>query len=227
MIFKLILVAICFNINQAYGSIFGGGSFGGGSLFGSQMRNHFDSAFGSGRLNSPFPSNRPSFNLHRDIPSYNRPTVNFPTMNTLRDIPTYKPSINIPTMNFPRDIPTVSNNWREKTIKEAKVVSRPLDIPGGKTISEITPIKHQGVKITTQDGEQYLIHSVPTKGVVTTQAPMSKKWTVDKNIKLDGEKTVGEAMRKAGVGNGIINYISSPTCIGARNNIQEFLEGKD
>lgn len=60
--------------------------------------------------------------------------------------------------------------------------------------------------------------------MVVTDAEMSKRWEEVREIEVKGSKYIGEALRSVGYGNGIMNYISGGTCIGARDSIEGYLK---
>ena len=87
-------------------------------------------------------------------------------------------------------------------------------------------IGHYGVLVKTNLGNTYLIHNMPNTGVVVTQAPMSNKWIVLKNISINGHKTIGSAMEYASgfTDVAVINYLTNGTCIGTKNKINGYLK---
>lgn len=122
-----------------------------------------------------------------------------------------------------------SASYRYEKIKQAQVISRPLYIPiiPNSINSKLNNIgiNHQAVKITTENNKNYIISNNPKNGIHITDAKISNKWTVDKEIKVSGEKYIGEVMNEAnGFGNGLTSYITSKTCIGTTNAVEKSLK---
>lgn len=125
----------------------------------------------------------------------------------------------------------VNCNYRHQPIKNAYKITRPLNIPYvPKTIIhklDRIGINHQAVKITVPhlDGQkQYIISNNPKNGIHVTDANLSNKWRVDREIPINGDKKIGEVLTGAnGVGNGITSYVSTGTCIGTTKAIEKQL----
>lgn len=109
--------------------------------------------------------------------------------------------------------------YRNEIINSAQYVTRPVDN---------RPYDHHGVQVQTNLGNDYLIHNMPKTGVVVTDAShMSSNWNVKNEINVNGIKTIGETLDKgSGIGNGLLNYVTSPTCIGTANRVESYLEKK-
>ena len=97
-------------------------------------------------------------------------------------------------------------------------MERPKDISG--------PANHHGVKVTTDRGNGYLIHSTPKSGTVVTDAAMSQRWSVRRDIPVSGTKTVGETFNNASgrTNNKVVNYFTSGTCINTAANAEKYLK---
>eukprot|EP00761_Pharyngomonas_kirbyi_P008494 gb/GECH01008505.1/.p1 GENE.gb/GECH01008505.1/~~gb/GECH01008505.1/.p1 ORF type:complete len:150 (+),score=16.67 gb/GECH01008505.1/:1-450(+) len=89
----------------------------------------------------------------------------------------------------------LNEHYNEKVVS-AKIVERPIDSSDKKS----GPFDHIGVSYTTESGKTMLLHNTPGSGVVTTNTPMSKNWTVKQDIEVKGDKSVGGMMRNAGAG---------------------------
>ena len=120
------------------------------------------------------------------------------------------------------------NNYRQETIKSAQKITRPLHMPIVpkpiiNTLNKIG-INHQAIKITTNTGKQYVMSSNPSNGIHVTDASLSNKWTTVKNIKVNGDKKIGNVMSNAnGIKNGLTSYVTTGTCIGTVKAIEKEL----
>ena len=112
-----------------------------------------------------------------------------------------------------------AQSYRDEVIITAKHVTR----TSTNTILEKTNINHQGVLVYTNKKNIYLIHSMPDTGIVVTKVNKLANWKVMKNLKINDKKTIKGALKSTGYGNGISNYISGGTCIGAVKNIKKYL----
>lgn len=106
------------------------------------------------------------------------------------------------------------NTYRQEIITSAQQMSRPK-LNGYGT--------HYGVKVSTDQGNSYLLHSTPRSGIVATDSPMSSNWRTDSIIDVNGYKTIGSALKSSGYGNKFKNYASGGTCKGACKNIRNHL----
>lgn len=81
--------------------------------------------------------------------------------------------------------------------------------------------------VNTDKGNSYLIHSTPSSGAVVTKAnEMSNKWTKTRDIKVEGNKTVGDIF-KASSGrslNKMVNYATGGTCKGVAQRAENALK---
>lgn len=102
--------------------------------------------------------------------------------------------------------------YRKERVVEAAKYTRPKEMAG--------PFDHDGVVVRTDKGNSYLIHNTPGAGVVATPAEnMSSKWKHEKDLEVNGHKTVGDALQggytsgsgKLGKGG---EYVASGFCIG-------------
>jgi len=128
---------------------------------------------------------------------------------------------------------TATNKYRQETIKHAQKITRPLHIqphipyvtnPIVNTLNKIG-INHQAIKITTDSGKKYVMSNNPTNGIHVTDANLSNKWTVKQDIKVNGNKKIGDVLNNVnGVGNGLTSYITTGTCIGTTLLIKNELE---
>ena len=122
-----------------------------------------------------------------------------------------------------------TTRYREGTIRYAQTITRPLHIPHVpkqliNTLDKIG-INHQAVKITTDTGKKYVMSNNPTNGIHVTDANLSNKWTVKQEIKVNGNKKIGDVLNNVnGIGNGLTSYITTGTCIGTTTSIKNELE---
>ena len=116
-------------------------------------------------------------------------------------------------------------NYRQQSIKHAQKITRPLNIPNVpkpiiKTLDKMG-INHQAIKVTTDTGKKYVISNNPKNGIHVTDSALSKQWTVKKDIKVNGDKKIGQVLSNAnGVGNGLTSYITGGTCIGTAASVE-------
>ena len=86
-------------------------------------------------------------------------------------------------------------------------------------------VNHHGIKLTTKEGNQWLLHNTPGTGVVVTDAKhMSNLWRVTENINIGSGKTVGNTQwySTSHIPSGR-RYWSSGTCIGTANRGRRYL----
>lgn len=109
------------------------------------------------------------------------------------------------------------DNYRNEKIISAKYVIRDkIGISG--------PFRHHGIYVITNKNNKYLLHSTPKSGLVVTDASMSSNWEILRNIKVNGEKTIGETLKAgSGINNKLINFITGGTCIIAAERMEKFL----
>ena len=109
-------------------------------------------------------------------------------------------------------------SYRNEVVTGARHVERPKQGPGG-------PFSHEGVIVDTNKGNSYLIHNTPKSGVVATPASgMSNGWSNIGDVNVNGQKTVGDAMRGGYTpGSGrlgkIGEYLGSGTCKGTARGV--------
>jgi len=112
-----------------------------------------------------------------------------------------------------------SGSWRNEIVVSASHYSRPK-IGGG-------PFDHHGVVMTTNEGNQFLVHSGPDYGsVVTPASNMSDKWVKGESITIKGTKTVQDAYNGASgrTNNKLTQYITGGTCIGGAKGAEKALK---
>lgn len=81
---------------------------------------------------------------------------------------------------------------------------------------------HVGVRVTTKNGKQWLVHHVPNqKPILTDSANMSFKWKVNYVIQVNGRKTIGGIMQAAGDS---IWSIYPNNCKKCNEKVQHYLE---
>ena len=116
----------------------------------------------------------------------------------------------------------LASTYRDEKIITAQQVER---ISTDKTL-RLIDVHHHGILVKTSLGNNYLIHNVPNTGIVVTKTPLSENWSVKKNILVKGHKTIGGAMASNfGFTNvGIVNYLTSMTCIGTAKKVGHYLE---
>ena len=119
-------------------------------------------------------------------------------------------------------------NYRNQIIKKAYKITRPLYVPhvSKSIINKLDKIgiNHQAVKITTNTGKDYIISNNPKNGIHITDASLSNKWKIEKEIIIKSEKNIGNVLTNVnGFGNGITSYISTGTCIGTTNAVEKEL----
>ena len=90
--------------------------------------------------------------------------------------------------------------YNEKVV-HAERVSRPL----GQLSAEVGPLHHEGVRVTTDKGNQYLVHKGSDFGkssqtVVVDAKHMSNKWTVHETANAGGKSTVSDFVKEGGPG---------------------------
>ena len=108
---------------------------------------------------------------------------------------------------------STKSSWSSERVVKAEHVVRPKKGLG--------PFKHHGIKMTTNQGNEYLQHSVPKTGPVVTDAKhMSSKWTTQNEIPINGHKTVGGTLNSVGG----TNYYATGTCIRCANRGSEYLK---
>ena len=113
------------------------------------------------------------------------------------------------------------NHWANKPIASAQLVERPLE---GSIKNKY--VGHYGVKVTTESGEEYLIHNTMGSGPVVTDAKhMSDNWRVRENIAIGSDKSVGRVLKRSGITHGPtwVNYFASGTCIGSSYQAKKYL----
>ena len=111
-----------------------------------------------------------------------------------------------------------NDSFRDEKIIKAQRVYRDKQIKG--------PFKHYGIKVVTDKGNEYLLHSTPKTGIVATQAKMSDKWKVKNDIPVN-PSTIAQTMKAVhAVGNKFLNYLTGGTCIGSANKMESFLNRK-
>jgi hypothetical protein len=118
-------------------------------------------------------------------------------------------------------------HYRVEPIVSADYVTRPLDLSNPNIASALSGIgiEHHGVKVHTKSGNDYLLHSTPSSGMVATQAPMSSDWKVDHSIPVTGTKTVGDTMHHGtAIKNGLTNFVTGGACVGAAHQVENFLK---
>ncbi|XP_048452248.1 uncharacterized protein LOC125483011 [Rhincodon typus] len=100
--------------------------------------------------------------------------------------------------SFPHDITSQSELTRlfNTPVTTAERVTRPLKYFGW------LGLKHSGVRVTTDDGHQWLIHKgdgygISSQTVVTDAAHMSDRWTVTEERPVEG-RTVGDFVEAGG-----------------------------
>ncbi|KAI9999617.1 hypothetical protein NQD34_018342 [Periophthalmus magnuspinnatus] len=87
-------------------------------------------------------------------------------------------------------------------VKSAELMTRPKQgMPSWVPNTYFT--SHSGVRVTLDNGKQYLIHKGPGYGkasdtVVTDANHMSNKWRVKKNQDFGGSRTVGDMVKAGG-----------------------------
>lgn len=123
--------------------------------------------------------------------------------------------------NGPTNTP---QDWRNEKITSAQHVTRPME---GDILKHL-PVDHHGIVLNTDADHTWLLHNTPDSGVVVTDARhMSNNWKIKTDIKINGDKTVSEALRSAGsssFGKEHCRYIKGGTCIGTANSVEEFLK---
>ena len=114
------------------------------------------------------------------------------------------------------------SGFRGEKVVSAKLLERPKE--GCSKILEVA--NHEGVQVTTDKGNKYLIHSTPKSGTVVTDCKLSKNWTVKGDIPVQGTKTVGEVFNQASgrTNNKLTNYVTSGTCINTARNAEKALK---
>lgn len=114
--------------------------------------------------------------------------------------------------------------WSTEQISSAQYVTR--DKQG--SIMKNSPIDHHGIKFTTTQGNNYLLHNTPGTGPVVTDAShMSSNWHTIHDIDVSGGKTVGGALGSAGfdlLGRERCSYIRGGTCIGTAQRVEKYLK---
>lgn len=120
-----------------------------------------------------------------------------------------------------------NNNYRREQITRAEKITRPLSIPKAPFVSKTLDkfgVNHQAVRVTTNQNNKYIISNNPKNGIHVTDTQPSHKWTHQKEIPVNGHKTVGNTLTHAnGVGNGATSYTTSGTCIGTTKNVENYL----
>lgn len=116
--------------------------------------------------------------------------------------------------NFPHDVKTQSGLtgiYNEK-VTNVERMSRPMGSSGGS--ANVPFVHHQGVRVTTDQGNQYLIHKgagygISSQTVVTDATHMSNQWQSMGSRDVGGTQNVGSF-----VGTGGANYnLVSDNCI--------------
>ncbi|EGG24590.1 hypothetical protein DFA_02833 [Cavenderia fasciculata] len=110
-------------------------------------------------------------------------------------------------------------SYKTEQVVSASYVTRPKE--GFMHIAD-----HHGVVVKTNQGNNYLIHSVPSSGVVVTDAKyMTGNWRVDHPINVRGAKTVHGAHPSASGRslNPMVNYVTSGSCIMSAKNAENYL----
>ncbi|XP_013412058.1 uncharacterized protein LOC106174870 [Lingula anatina] len=93
--------------------------------------------------------------------------------------------------------------FNEKVVS-AERMKRPMPSWGGGSGS-LVGIHHEGVKVTTDKGNQYLVHKgknygVSNQTVVTDARHMSDKWQSKGSVDVGGRKTVNDFVQVGGTG---------------------------
>ncbi|VDI83583.1 uncharacterized protein [Mytilus edulis] len=116
--------------------------------------------------------------------------------------------------NFPHDVKTQSGLtgiYNEK-VTNVERMARPMGSSGGS--ANVPFVNHQGVRVTTDQGNQYLIHKgdgygISSQTVVTDAKHMSNQWQSMGSRDVGGNQNVGSY-----VGTGGANYkLLSDNCI--------------
>lgn len=121
------------------------------------------------------------------------------------------------------------SSYRNEKIVTAQQISRPLEMKyvPKKVIKilDANGINHRATKVTTDKHNTYIISNNPENGIHVTDSKLSNKWKTVKTLNVNNDKTIGHVMKKAnGVGNGMTSYITSKTCIGTANSVENVLK---
>ncbi|CAD8091073.1 unnamed protein product [Paramecium sonneborni] len=111
---------------------------------------------------------------------------------------------------------------KDQIIISAKRVGR--YIKGSSRDSGQSIIKHEWIKVETDEGDTYVIHHEGYGKDIKTVSPsvLRGEGYEEQPIKVRKYITIGEAEKIGGKGRG---YFGNKTCIGMANRIQECLEG--
>ncbi|TDH11229.1 hypothetical protein EPR50_G00058670 [Perca flavescens] len=93
-------------------------------------------------------------------------------------------------------------NLYNSPVRRAEVVRRPLRVWPLSRVA-IGKISHSGVRVTLDDGSQYLIHKgqnhgISSQTVVTSADNMSSKWKTMETREFNGRKSVADFVKAGG-----------------------------
>lgn len=118
---------------------------------------------------------------------------------------------------------TMTKEIGKEIIVSAKTMERPINISLIKD-TKLDP-GHHGVLVTTNKNNVYLLNGT-TGGIKITDGKLSNEWKKVEDIKVAANKTIKDAydfMCCAYPTPGMIQYLNSGTCIGAKNTCASFL----